>query len=415
MADTPGPRKLPTLFISRVRAGVGAYMVLLGILGDEHFRWYPRAAWALTLFATGYAVVVLLVLHRRGHRPLPGWVSWAMCVFDTTIIAVLAGLTGGGQSPFAPVLLLVVIALALRFNLRRGLAAVGWTAPLLAALILFVPEPDRPDPERAREALWWMGHLTAGAVLAGVLSDRLNLAHRRRAQAESEAEVERARGEMERVLRRRLEDLDGARREFLSALLSEFRPSVSSLSTLSRALRRDGEDLAGSERDGMLERMDGCAHHLDTVLREVAEVLISESIDAGQRVERVDVYLPQLVGRAATMAGLALDRLTVHCPPEVSLVRTDADKCLRVVVKLVEEAMRAAPPAGPVEVHLSRQGDVAEVRVRGGAGLPGPASGLGLWIASRLAEAMGGGLASDGPTVRAWFPVSGATVPVPAR
>ncbi|HEY3241565.1 MAG TPA: hypothetical protein VGL92_18535, partial [Acidimicrobiia bacterium] len=322
-------RPLPTLFISRVRAAVGAYMVLLGVAGDDHFRWYPEAAWALTLVATGYAVVVLLLLLRRPrHQPLPGWVAWAMCVFDTTIIATLAGLTGGAASPFAPVLFLVIIAMTMRFSLRRGLAAVAWTAPLLAALIIFVPRPDRPDDQRVRDALWWAGHLTAGAVLAGVLSDRLNLAHRRRAQAESEAEVERARLEMERLVRRRLEDLDDARREFLSALLQEFRPSVSSLSTLSRALRRDGEELAPSERAGMLERMDGCAHHLDTVLREVAEVLVSESLDAAHRTERVDVYLPQLVGTAATMSGLSLDRLNVNCQPDVSLVRTDSDKCL---------------------------------------------------------------------------------------
>ena len=230
-----------------------------------------------------------------------------------------------------------------------------------------------------------------------------------------------------------------ARREFLSALLQEFRPSVSSLSTLSRALRRDGEELAPSERAGMLERMDGCAHHLDTVLREVAEVLVSESLNAAHRTERVDVYLPQLVGTAATMSGLALDRLTVNCQPDVSLVRTDSDKCLRILVKLLEEAMRNSSPDDGIEVHLSRRApgpgcprenegpgcprenegpgrprddEMGEIRVLA-RGCPA-ASSLGLWIASRLAEAMGGGLECEarpdgGGAMRAWFPALPST------
>ena len=33
----------------------------------------------------------------------------------------------------------------------------------------------------------------------------------------------------------------------------------------------------------------------------------------------------------------------------------------------------------------------------------GEAFSLGLWIAARLAEAMGGGLAAEGGAVRAWF------------
>ena len=62
-----------------------------------------------------------------------------------------------------------------------------WTVPILVTLIVLVPRPARPGDQRARDALWWTGHLTAGAVLAGVLSDRLDLAHRRRSQAEADA------------------------------------------------------------------------------------------------------------------------------------------------------------------------------------------------------------------------------------
>jgi signal transduction histidine kinase len=394
--------RLPALFISRVRAAVGGYMLLLAVLGDPHLGYYPVAAWALLLTAVGYATVILAVRWRRSSR---AGIVWFLIGVDTILIAVLAGLTGGGQSPFAPVLLLVVIAVAIRFGLRRAAIALAWTVPILVALILLVPEPDRSTEQRARDALWWTGHLTAGAVLAGVLSDRLDLAHRRRSQAEADAAVERQRLDLERDLRRRLESLDEGRRAFLSSLLHEFRPSVASLSTLARALRRE-EELTAEERTEMLERIDGYSHHLDVVLREVAEVLTSESLEEAHRLHQADIYLPQLVGEAAALAGLSPDRVVTRAQPGGNVVRSDPDKCLRVLVKLLEEAGRRVGPEGVIEVDIGGGDGLVELSVTpSGAG---EEESLGLWIAARLAEAMGGGLSAepgaDGrSTVRAWF------------
>lgn len=411
--DVARAGRLPALFISRVRAAVGGYMLLLAILGDPHLGYYPVAAWALLLTAVGYAAVILVVRWRRSSR----WrVVWFLIGVDTILIAVLAGLTGGGQSPFAPVLVLVVIAVAIRFGLRRAAIALAWTVPILAALILLVPEPARAGEQRARDALWWTGHLIAGAVLVGVLSDRLDLAHRRRAQAEADAAVERQRLDLERDLRRRLESLDEGRRAFLSSLLHEFRPSVASLSTLARALRRE-EELTAQERTEMLERIDSYSHHLDVVLREVAEVLTSESLEAVHRLHQADIYLPQLVGEAAALAGLPPDRVVTRSQPGGNVVRSDPDKCLRVLVKLLEEAGRHIGPEGVIEVDIQGCDGLVELTVTpsgasGADSLPGGAPseppGLGLWIAARLAEAMGGGLSTepgaDGrSTVRATF------------
>jgi signal transduction histidine kinase len=399
----PREGRLPAWFISRVRAAVGGYMVLLAVLGDRHLGYYPVAAWTLMLVAVGYATLILLARWRRSPRP---WVTWTLIGVDTVLIAVLAGITGGGQSPFAPILLLVVMAVAIRFGLRRAAVALGWTVPLLVTLIVLVPRPARAGDERARDALWWTGHLTAGAVLAGVLSDRLDLAHRRRAQAESDTAVERRRLELERDLRHRLESLDEGRRAFLTSLLHEFRPSVASLSTLARALRRDEEELTAGERTELLERVDGYAHHLDVVLREVAEVLTSESLEAEHRLHQADIYLPQLVGEAAALAGLAPDRVVTRSPPGNNVVRSDPDKCLRVLVKLLEDAGRHAPPEMVIEVDIHRHDEVLELCVTPGG--DGQEDSLGLWIAARLAEAMGGGLAAEPGAdgrgiVRAWF------------
>ncbi|HEV7865315.1 MAG TPA: hypothetical protein VGR20_21645, partial [Acidimicrobiia bacterium] len=218
----------------------------------------------------------------------------------------------------------------------------------------------------------------------------------------------RQRLDLERDLRRRLESLDEGRRAFLSSLLHEFRPSVASLSTLARALRRDEDELTTEERADLLERVDGYAHHLDVVLREVAEVLTSESLDAEHRLHRADIYLPQLVGEAAALSGLGSDRVLTRSQPGANVVRSDPDKCLRVLVKLLEEAGRGAPPEAVIEVDIHRRNEVLELCVTPvGAG---EEESLGLWIAARLAEAMGGGVVSepgaDGRgTVRAWLSI----------
>jgi len=396
--------RLPALFISRVRAAVGGYMLLLAVLGDPHLGYYPVVAWTLLLTAVGYAVLILVVRWRRSPRP---WVVWCLIGVDTVLIAGLAGVTGGAQSPFAPVLMLVVIAVAIRFGLRRAATALGWTVPLLVALIVLVPTPARSGEQRSRDALWWTGDLIAAAVLAGVLSDRLDLAHRRRSQAEADTAVERQRHDLERQLRRRLESLDEDRRAFLSSLLHEFRPSVASLSTLARGLRRDEDDLTAGERAELLERVDGHAHHLDVVLREVAEVLTSESLDAEHRLHQADIYLPHLIGEAAALAGLAPDRVVTRSQPGDNVVRSDPDKTLRVLVKLLEDAGRRSPPDAVIEVWLQQRDGTLELCVAParapGDGRAGEADSLGLWIAARLAEAMGGGLSAEGGTVRAWF------------
>ncbi|MCA1842790.1 MAG: hypothetical protein LC792_06280, partial [Actinobacteria bacterium] len=287
---------------------------------------------------------------------------------------------------------------------RRAAIALAWTVPILVTLIVLVPRPARSGEQRARDALWWTGHLTAGAVLAGVLSDRLEVAHRRRSQAEADAAVERQRLDLERQVRRRLESLDEGRRAFLSSLLHEFRPSVASLTTLARALRRGEEELTADEKTELLERVDAYAHHLDVVLREVAEVLTSESLDAEHRLQRADIYLPQLVGQAAALSGLGPDRVVTRSEQGGNVVRSDPDKCLRVLVKLIEEAGRRAPAGTVIEVGVHRRDDVLELCVTpGGAG---EEESLGLWIAARLAETMGGGLSADNGTLRAWLRVS---------
>lgn len=288
--------------------------------------------------------------------------------------------------------------------------ALAWTLPALTAVILLVPEPARPGGDRLREAAWWSLYLTAAVVLAGVLSDRLSVALERRAEAEARARLERRRVELEHDLRRRTEAMGEARREFLAALLHDFRPSVSSMYTLARALGRDGETLAPGEEKRFLARLEGYAGDLDSLLNEVSEELLRDA-GATLRADAVDVYLPQLVATAVARSPLFPDRLIVEIDPDAGVVRTDPGKCQRILANLIDEAARRSSPCNPVSVSVRRQNGAVEISVsdQGGAErAEGATPGLGLWIAARLAEAMEGGmeavpLPDGGQRVRVWI------------
>ena len=61
------------------------------------------------------------------------------------------------------------------------------------------------------------------------------------------------------------------------------------------------------------------------------------------------------VGEAAALSGLAPDRVVTRSQPGDNLVRSDPDKCLRVLLKLLEEAGRRASPEETIEVDIHRR------------------------------------------------------------
>jgi two-component system sensor histidine kinase KdpD len=105
-------------------------------------------------------------------------------------------------------------------------------------------------------------------------------------------------------------------------------------------------------------------------------------------------------------------RIRVEASPDVPLVRGDGPQLQRVVVNVVENALKFSGGDHDVEVKIAPRGDVVEVAVhdhgpgiaaedadrifepfaRGGRTRDVPGSGLGLAIARGLAVANGGAL-----------------------
>jgi signal transduction histidine kinase len=424
------------LFIARLRVVVSVYCLALTAVGGDDFGHYRRGglvmAAAFLIYAWGTVAVVTGAARRRA---IPAWMPWATTALDTGLILALAAATGASRSPIVPLALVDVMAVAIRFDLRRALTLTGFAAAGVVGVIALVPEPALSGAQRARAAAWWSAHLFVGAVLVGMLSALVDQARRHRADAEAEAAALERRATEDRRLRERLETIDQARKDFLHAIAHDFRTPIASMEALARALTRDAVASSSDERDAILELMQSHARHLGSMLAEVREVAVTESLSIERQLDLVDVYVPELIWTAGAAAAVPHDRLVLDIEPGLNVLRTDSHKLQRIVANLLENSFRHSPPDSPLEVRIRRTGPLApgtnslvELAVLDrGSGIPpelatrafekfagfGPnrSWGLGMWIVSQFVWTLGGSVgveprAGGGLVVWARFPES---------
>jgi signal transduction histidine kinase len=446
------------VFIARLRVVVSVYCLVLTALGGDDFGFYRRGGFVVAAVFSVYAWVTAVVLGRAARRAagvaggpegngIPAWAPWATTALDTGLILLFAGLTGASRSPLVPLALLDVMAAAIRFDLRRALMVTGIAAGGVVAVIALVPEPARSGAQRARSGAWWTAHLVVGAVMVGMLSDVVDQARRRRAEAEAESAALERRSAEDRRLRERLETIDEARKDFLHAIAHDFRTPIASMEALARALTRDAVAASPGERDAILELMQSHAHHLGSMLAEVREVAVTESLSIERQLDLVDVYVPELIWTAGAAAAIPRDRLVLDIEAGLNVLRTDSQKLKRIVANLLENSFRHSPPDSPLEVRIKRTaptpggsgvspapggsgvspGMIELAVLDRGSGIPpelatrafekfagfGPnrSWGLGMWIVSQFVWALGGSVGVEprpegGLVVWARFPES---------
>ena len=303
------------VFIARLRVVVSVYCLVLTAVGGDDFGHYRRGGLAVAAAFSVYAWATALVLSWAARRgPIPAWAPWATTALDTGLILALAAATGAARSPIVPLALLDVMAVAIRFDLRRALVVTGIAAAGVVAVVALVPEPALSGVQRARSAAWWAAHLFVGAVMVGMLSDLVDQARRRRAEAEAEAAALERRSTEDRRLRERLETIDQARKDFLHAIAHDFRTPIASMEALARALTRDAVTSSPDERDAILELMQSHARHLGSMLAEVREVAVTESLSIERQLDLVDVY----VRTSGSMVELAILDRGSGIPPELA-------------------------------------------------------------------------------------------------
>lgn len=400
----PGQARIERL-IAWIRFAVTVGVVVVVVIPPRPTA-YVAVATVAALGALVYGAVGLVIVHRLAlpAGALGPAASRRFAASDTVLTLLLVGVTGAGESLLIGVAMLVTIEVAMRFTVRETIVLTGAVALGLAAVIILVPEPPLAPEVRIQAAMWWVGLIGWSAAMVSALAHLLLEEQRERARLEVQQEAERRELAREREQRCRLEELERDRKEFLQVLHHELRTPTASMEALSRAVVH-GHAVDEERRLRMLDLIQSHANHLVGLLDELRTVATAGVNGTGSR---ADVSAAELVHLAAHAAGIDETRLEVTIAEPVSVVRVDGEKLRRVLINLLENAIRHSPDGAPVSVVLAVEDTEVVVSVRDhGPGVSSAqaqqmfdkfvslgerrgTSGLGLWIVGELVKAMDG-------------------------
>jgi two-component system sensor histidine kinase KdpD len=210
-----------------------------------------------------------------------------------------------------------------------------------------------------------------------------------------------------------LAEADRTRRALLAAVSHDLRSPLASASAAVANLRSDEVRWTFGER---VELLATAQESLDRLARLVENLLDMSRLQAGSlSVFPAPVGLDDVVPSALRDLGAAGHDVVVGVPDDLPLAYADPALLERVIVNLLSNAARYAPPGCPPVITGSALGDRVEIRVIDrGPGLPAQdrelvfapfqrlgdtdndsGIGLGLAISRGLTEAMGGTLTPE--------------------
>jgi K+-sensing histidine kinase KdpD len=228
---------------------------------------------------------------------------------------------------------------------------------------------------------------------------------------------------------RSLATVDRQRTALLAAVGHDLRTPLATIKASASTLRQKDVSWSDDERDELLETIEDSADRLDAV---VANLLDASRLQAGAvSVQAVPVSLDEMVSAAVLAVSGASDRVTADVPEDLPLVSADPGLLERVIVNLLDNALRYGHDNGTVEVHALAGSESAKLEIVDHG--PGVAAeqrerlfepfqrlgdsgdggvGLGLSVARGFVEAMGGAMVADqtaggGLTMRIRLPLAG--------
>ena len=228
---------------------------------------------------------------------------------------------------------------------------------------------------------------------------------------------------------RTLATVDRQRTALLAAVGHDLRTPLAGIKASVSTLRQTDVAWSDDARDELLATIE---HSADELAAVVGNLLDASRLQAGAlTVHARPVALDGVVGAAMLAVAAAPDAIAVHVPEDLPLVHADAGLLERVLVNLLDNALRHG--GGVVEVTAYALTDCAKVEVvdhgpgiaadqreqlfepfaRAGGRGAGGGIGLGLSVARGFAEAMGGALVADaspggGLTMRLRLPLAAA-------
>lgn len=369
------------------------------------------AAIALLTFSVMFSVWSL-VAFAGPEEPSP--LSRILSVLvDVTLVTAWVQVTGGVSSEYWGLYLVVLISVAMRYDLARAVGAAIGMALLYGGIAIATGLPK--DLVINRTAL-----MVITGFAAGVLSQQ-RVIHRRRGQEFQAVAEERSRElTHERAEVERLRRVDIAKSEFVAIAAHEFRTPLAAVIGVLSTLDEHASVLSSSERRELIEGATAQATRLARLVDDLLTVSRIEDGVIGLEFEPVDPR--DLLSEAARASGTS-GRLLVRSE-RVGEVRCDRDAIIRVLTNLLDNARKYSPDGAKVHVAVSLEGDVVRFSVADeGPGIPEeerdevferfrrldsgsskPGTGLGLYICRGLVEAHGGWIRVDeGPKGGAEF------------
>jgi signal transduction histidine kinase len=200
--------------------------------------------------------------------------------------------------------------------------------------------------------------------------------------------------------------------DFLRGVTHDLQTPLTSIGALATELRADSA-IAGPARTDL----DTITHQAERLRRMVSQLLVASRLEAGVLTPQIEVFsVPPLVERtwAALRAGRPFE-LSVEGTPHLAV--GDPDRLEQVLWALLDNAVKYSPPGSPIDVRLGPSGDsLALTVIDQGTGmddetaarafdqfyrapqarkLAPDGSGVGLYAARGLMEAMGGNIKVD--------------------
>jgi two-component system, OmpR family, sensor histidine kinase KdpD len=219
--------------------------------------------------------------------------------------------------------------------------------------------------------------------------------------------IDRERLAREAVEAETLRRSDAMKTAVLRAVSHDLRTPLMAILTSASALAREDLELDREDRSELVTTILGEAGRLD---RLVSNLLDLSRLQAGAAQPERDVWaMDDLVVQALDEVGEPGRRVEVTFPEESPTVRADAAQVERVLVNLIENALKYSPPEEPVRVQVTATASDVLIRVVDhGPGIAGAhrerifepfqraadgavrGAGLGLAIARGFANANGG-------------------------
>lgn len=227
--------------------------------------------------------------------------------------------------------------------------------------------------------------------------------------------VERANFALKRARAEAKEDSQHLRNALLTSLSHDLRTPLTAIRGAAETLAQAGAHLDDATRADLLASITQDTVRMTKFLANITDMARVEGgglIALKERVKLEDVA-------EAAVAGVAGATYTsVNIAPEAAYALADPTLLEQVLVNLLDNAVKYAPPDSPISLTASRKGDKVRLSVAdAGVGIPpheldsvfdsffratrgdrvAPGTGLGLAIAKAFTEAMGGRVSAHSP------------------